>query len=238
MKHDVWCLADVAIPELALVREVVRWFADQDHSRWVFRLPKRDPLAGGRDLYLKIWNPTYVRRDNLLRGIDAGFYDDRTAPALKALIFHRGVCRGYVMDRCRPNRQLDAAFYGLVKERTARTHYFHIQFSPYHMMRYERAYSLIDLEGIYPLADLLTMPLVHAKFDWPDYERFVRALFAGAAPPSDSAGRGAGRRPSEAWRQVARTPLRGPRAIVRIVRRWMATTRGTVASHTHLIERS
>jgi hypothetical protein len=97
---------------------------------------------------------------------------------------------------------------------------------------------LIDLEGIYPLADLPTMPFVHAKFDWLDYERFVRALFAGAAPPADSTGPGTARRPSEFCREVARSPLRRSRVIVRIVRQWIAAPRGAGKGHTHLIEQS
>ena len=79
--------------------------------------------------YAKIWNPTYVRRDNVLRALDAGFYDDQTTPALAALIVHQGVCRGYLTHACRPCYVLDPAYHRVIMENTRSTGLFNVQFS-------------------------------------------------------------------------------------------------------------
>lgn len=234
---DVLPLTDVVIPRLKLVKESTRWYGDQDHSRWVFRTSGQDQLAGSEDLYVKIWNPTYVRRDNILRGIAAGFYDEQTTPALRAVIVHHGLCRGYVMHRCVQDRSPDPAFYELIREKTARTRYFHVQFSPAHTLTYHDAYSLIDLEAVYPISDLPMVRVHHSVFDCPGYERFVAGLFNEAFPDAPAY---AGNRPGErravapsAWQRVTQVAQRKWRAVYRRTRRRFEVT---LASRTDLIQ--
>ena len=179
MIHASVHLLDVPMQKLQLVKETILSFGDQDHSRWVFQVPRECGLFGGSALYAKIWNSTYVRCDNIVHGINAGFYDDQTTPALAGLIVHKGVCRGYLTRPCRPSYVFDPSFYALIKERTSRTGLFTYQFSPYHVMRYGDRNTLIDLEGIYAIGDLSKMSGLHCEFDYSDYERFVSALSKG-----------------------------------------------------------
>ncbi len=174
-------LADIDLSELKLLKEACHRFGDQDHSRWLFRTRRRSP--GGEDLYFKIWNPTYVRRDNLLRGIESGFYDEATTPALRAVVRAGGVCRGYVMGRCVPHRGRDPAFHALVLRKTVETGLFAVQYSASHTMRCGEALSLVDLEGVHPLDELPRVPsLYRCFFDDPEYERFVIDLYARRFP--------------------------------------------------------
>lgn len=230
-------LTDVAIAKLKLIKESTRWYGDQDHSRWVFRTSGTYQLAGSSDVYVKIWNPTYIRRDNILRGIAAGFYDEQTTPALRAVIVHRGLCRGYVMHRCRQARRVHPDFYELVKERTARTGYFHVQFSPDHTLTYHGACSLIDLEAVYPISDLPMIHDHHSAFDWPQYECFVAELFNEAFPHAPAY---VGARPGathpvarSAWRRATQLAHRKARAVYRRTRRWLDVGR---ANRTDLID--
>lgn len=173
MKYETFQLADIDLAKLKLTKENVFWDGNRDHSRWMFRTTKRSGLTDKRDLYFKIWNPTFIRRDNVLIGIERGFYDELTTPALVGPIFHKGICRGYVTKKCTKNwnLEMDEEFYRLIKKRSAETGYFHCQFSPYHMMRYMKAYTLIGLEGIYPF-----QALSWAKLSYKNYEAFIAGL--------------------------------------------------------------
>ena len=115
------------------------WFGEQDHSRWVFRTPRKYRIAGVQDLYLKIWNPTYIRRDNILAGIQSRFYDEQTVPAFFGLIYQDGICRGYAMKRCtrKLKQVLDVAYYQRIKEKSIKSGHFNYQFSQYHVMQYK-----------------------------------------------------------------------------------------------------
>jgi len=130
------------VPSFELIKQRVSSYHNQDHSRWVFRKDGK---------YYKVWNDTYIRRNNILSGIASGFYDDDTCPALYGLIFWNGVCRGYVMEECENYDKLDDSFYNLIKERTANTGYFTYDFCEQHVKKYNGKYTLIDLEGIYHL---------------------------------------------------------------------------------------
>ena len=120
--------------------------------------------------------------------IKAGFYDDRTTPALDALVFHEGVCRGYVMRCGLLNRRLNAEFFELVKARSQETGYFHVQFSACHTMLCDNKISLLDLEAVYPIAEYARMSHYHSVFDHPDYERYVATLYGNAFPEKDAPG--------------------------------------------------
>jgi len=167
-------LVDLAVRDFVPVKVTIRCIANQDHSRWVFRAAQSGDSDG---LFFKIWNPTYVRRDNILGAIEAGFYDERTTPALEALVFHDGVCRGYVMRSGVPCQKLDADFFELVKHRSEDTGYFNVQFSAGHTMLCDNKISLFDLEGVYPIAEYGRMEHHRAVFDNVDYERHVAMLY-------------------------------------------------------------
>jgi len=171
-------LADIDLSRLTLVKESCHRFGDQDHSRWLFRTRR-----GGEELYYKVWNPTYIRRDHLIRGIESGFYDETTTPALHAVILAGSTCRGYVMNRCRPDRRRDPALHALVLRKTEETGLFAVQYSRSHTMRYGDKRSLVDLEGIHPLHELPRLPSYYrCFFDEPEYERFVIDLYRRAFP--------------------------------------------------------
>ena len=87
------------IRHMRLVRERLNRYGDQDHQRWTYR--RRG--FKGRMLYYKIWNPTYVRRNNMIDAIKAGFYDDVLTPALRAILLDDTGMRGYVTAACRPH---------------------------------------------------------------------------------------------------------------------------------------
>lgn len=170
-------LADFDLTRCEVVKETVLWLDGQDHSRWVL---KTDSGGFGRNgLYLKIWNPSYVRRDNILAGIEVGFYDEQTTPALMGPIFHDGVCRGYVTNGCTRywGRRWEAGFYRLIQDKSAKTGYFSYQFSRDHVMRFKNQPSLIDLEGIYPVGDLPALATYHGTFDDERYQGYIAGLY-------------------------------------------------------------
>lgn len=179
MQYRTFPLTDIDIMNLKLIKETVRWYGKQDHSRWLFKSTRRTRFADMGDLYFKVWNPTYLRRDNILTAIVNGFYDEQTTPALTGLIFHKGICRGYVMNKCTRNwtLELDEEYDRLIKERTVTTGYFAYQYSPYHTLKYKGSPSLIDLEGIYPIRAVVRLSDYHCHFDYKDYEDFVVSLY-------------------------------------------------------------
>jgi hypothetical protein len=179
MKYHTFPLTDIDIMNLKLVRETVIWYGKQDHSRWVFKSTRKTRFGDMGDLYFKVWNPTYIRRDNILTAIDNGFYDEQITPALTGLIFHKGICRGYVMKKCTRNwtLELDEEYDKLIKERSAKTGYFSYQYSPYHTMRYKGLPSLVDLEGFYRISAIVKLPEYHCHFDYKDYEDFIVDLY-------------------------------------------------------------
>ena len=168
-------LSDIDIKELTLVKETYVINNEQDHSRWIFKCKANNLIKNCDELYLKIWNPAYIRRDNILKAIDSGFYDNNTTPALKAIIYHNGLCRGYVMDKCYPNYKLtlDKNFYALIKEISTKTKFFNVQFSPCHVLKYKESFSLIDLEGVFLISDLTEIYKQMSFFDYEEYERFI-----------------------------------------------------------------
>ncbi|WP_432257064.1 hypothetical protein [Limimaricola sp. AA108-03] len=181
-------LSDIDVASLKLHKVVRRHIGGQDHSRWVLSGPT-ESNENGR-LYYKIWNASYVRRDNIMGALESGFYDDRTVPALRALIFGRGVCRGYVMKECRPLKSFDPSFFRVVLDRTSDTKYFAVQFGHAHSMLCGSAMSMIDLEGVYPIEELGLVRRHYSAFANARYAEFVTALYrdlagSGETTPSD-----------------------------------------------------
>ncbi len=180
MNYEIFQLTDFDLTRLDVVQEYVRWIDDQDHSRWVLRTRREPSSFLNKELYVKIWNPTYVRRDNILEGIHVGFYDKQTTPALTGILFHKGICRGYVTHKCSRywRRNWEKDFYSLIQKRTARTGHFAYQYSRYHVMRYKNQPSMIDLEGIYPIDELYNLINYHSKFDDKHYESYITDLYS------------------------------------------------------------
>lgn len=168
-------LNEIEIGQMTLIKERYVWHDRQDHSRWVFKLKKGNAFNCGNELFVKIWNPSYVRRDNILKAIDAGFYDESTTPALKYLIYHKGLCRGYAMDKCDTvySLKLDEEFFEIIKEKSRKSGFFNAQFSPCHVMKYKKLFSIIDLESVFPISDLTIIHKQRAFFDYEAYENFI-----------------------------------------------------------------
>ena len=109
MKYEIVLLEDLNILEMEIVKSREKWYGNDDHSRWVF---KKDGL------YYKIWNETYVRRDNVGLGVNCGFYDETTTPALHGLIYQDEICRGYITKECKNNTDDIRLFYEIIKKKT------------------------------------------------------------------------------------------------------------------------
>jgi hypothetical protein len=162
--------------DMQLVRKRVRCVGGQDHSRSVYRGPRLAAQVEDSSLLYKVWSPTYARCGNILDGLESGFYDSTTAPALVALIFEGPVCRGYVMEECTKYGKIPRAFYERVKEVTAQTGRFHYDLTGCNIMRFGDRYSLIDLESVYPLSEAANLDAHHCRFAYKDYEKFVMSL--------------------------------------------------------------
>lgn len=189
MPYQTLELTTINIRKLSPVKVSLTKFAGQDHSRWILA---GAPRSGSNRSYYKIWNPTYVRRDNILAAIDSGFYDELTVPALQAIIVHKGCCRGYVMAEGEQRFEgADGQFEELIYSRTRDTGLFLAQYRRQHTVRYENAFSLIDLEGVYEIDDLPLLPALNSRIEDDKYREFVCGLFrqsaADAGLPSDSA---------------------------------------------------
>ena len=178
MKYKIYNLEDINLSALHLVKNRDVWYGPQNHSRQVFQTSRWPVWLAKSKMFYKIWNENYVRKDNILNGLEAGFYDENTVPALDGIIFSKGVCRGYVMHACSGKRIYAPEFYNLLKEKTRLTGYFNYQIGINHILQYRDQYSLIDLEGIYPISTCTSLSDYHAYFDDSDYEKFVRSLLA------------------------------------------------------------
>ena len=77
--YKTFNLENIDFSQLTLIKERSKKYKAQDHSRWVYKDVKNN-------LYYKMWNPTYIRKDNILKGISNGFYDIETTPALMGTI--------------------------------------------------------------------------------------------------------------------------------------------------------
>lgn len=227
-------LRDIPLPRLVLVKETFAWIDGRDHSRWLFRTPH---ASNGDGLFYKIWNPSYLRRDHILRGVESGFYDETTTPALQALIFSRGVCRGYVMLNCTPSRKKDPDFDRRIIQKTLQTGLFAVQYSRFHTMRIGGGLSLIDLEGIHPLDELPDLySAYHCFFDDREYERVVidlyRRTYPGRPVPAPT------RQPPSSGRlpRPLAYPLRKGRAILENLCRQAGIRVSAVFNHTGSIE--
>jgi hypothetical protein len=164
-------LSGIDLGRLRLVKEALVWRAGKDHSRWVFH-----SAAGEEPLVYKLWNPSYIRSENILQAVERGLYHAGTTPALRGIVVHRGFCRGYVMARCTPCRRIDAAFVLRFWEATRASGVFAEQYRRSHVMRIGAACSAIDLEGVYPTADYPDRVRPDVNIEDPDYAALVARL--------------------------------------------------------------
>lgn len=163
-------LDEIDFSQLSLIKGREKKYGDQDHSRWIF--------YDNDNLFYKIWNPTYIRRNNILEGIFSGFYTTETTPALVGTIHHEEICRGYIMNKVDEDTKNLKEFYKVIKQKTISSNYFYFDYCKQHIMNYKGYPCLIDLEGIYPLSELQNF-LDHkynSSFADNNYKEFVCSI--------------------------------------------------------------
>jgi hypothetical protein len=145
-----------------------RWYGDQDHSRWVYE----DVI---NDVFFKVWNHTYVRKNNLLDAYRCGFYEG-LIPAFRGVIKQTNVCRGYVMNRCEKPENQEELFQDIlekIKESTKETGLFSYDLHKGNVWIYEEKPCLIDLEGVYPLKEYERLKKEHEDLEIGNGDSFV-----------------------------------------------------------------
>ena len=145
--YNSFQLDEIDFTNLKVIHQRESVYEGQDHARWVY-------YDKNNNLYYKLWNPTYIRKNNVLEGIENKFYDNTTTPALKGVIYYEDICRGYVMEGVNKNSKDSKTFYEIIKQKTFITGYFYFDYCKQHIMNYKDQFCLIDLEGIYPLSEL------------------------------------------------------------------------------------
>ena len=170
MKYKIIQLDSFDPLNMKLIKSREKWYGSDDHSRWVFE---------DKDLYYKIWNETYIRKNQVKFGIDCGFYDETIIPAFVGLIYHENICRGYVVRKCDTYFGDIIPFYKLIKSKTKETKSFIYDFMDKHVMKFEDKFSLIDLEGIYPLSSYeeFAEDRNHASFSSKKYREDVYEIY-------------------------------------------------------------
>ena len=156
--------------DMQMVKSREKWYGEDDHSRWVFK---------ENNLYYKIWNETYIRKNGVKKGIDCGFYDESTVPSLVALIYSEDVCRGYVTKKCEVCEEDTTSFKEVIKNKTKETGFFIYDITDKHIMKIGDKFSLIDLEGVCSLSEYedIANDRFNASFSSQEYRRFVYELY-------------------------------------------------------------
>ena len=172
MNYEIVSLDSFNPLEMTTIKFREKWYGSDDHSRWVFKDEKTN-------LYYKLWNETYIRKDGVKLGIDCGFYDETTVPAFVGLIYYEDVCRGYIIKECENTFDNISSFYEVIKQKTDQTKVFMYDFSRKHVMKYKNKFSLIDLEGVCPLSSYenIANDVSHASFSFEDYKKFVYEVY-------------------------------------------------------------
>lgn len=164
-------LDTIDLRSLRLMVERNVWRNGHDHSRWIFQ-----SRAGPEPLVYKIWNPSYIRRDNILTGLETGLYTADTVPALRAVIMSDGMCRGYVMAKGQRNRSPAPHLARALWMATWRSGHFLAQYRVSHTILCEGQPSLIDLEAVHPVHGEQDWPIAKINIEDPDYERLIRTM--------------------------------------------------------------
>ena len=119
--YNIISLDTIDVESMKIVSERTKFYTNQDHSRWVY-------YDESNNLYYKLWNETYIRKNNVITGFLSGFYDMELVPSFVSFIFWEGVCRGYVTKGCDKYSQVDNSFYQKIKDRTEKFGYFAYDF--------------------------------------------------------------------------------------------------------------
>lgn len=172
MDIDEIQLASIDIDRLDLIVERIVTKNGSDHSRWVFR----SPSGVVPPLVYKIWNPGYVRRDNILTGLETGLYSDATVPGLRALIMERDQCRGYVMQLGTKLRTPSEPLVHALWEATRTSRHFIGQYRASHTRNCAGRASLIDLEAVHRIGGEPGWPKGTVDIEDPDYAALVARL--------------------------------------------------------------
>ena len=153
---------------LKLVKGKTRYRGNQDHSRWIFHDEKNK-------LYYKIWNDTYVRRDNIIDGVESNFYNKTICPGLNGIIVFNGICRGYIMEEMKPYTLSTKQFYETICHYTLNSKHFFHDYSDSHIYDYKGQPCLIDLDGIHHISELQEFldRKWHGSFTNNSYKKFV-----------------------------------------------------------------
>jgi|TARA_R110002012_G_scaffold93419_4_gene226539 hypothetical protein len=149
-KIKIISLDTIDVQSMTPIYERSKHWGNQDFSRWVFK-------DESTQLYYKIWNETYVKRNGIVSGLLSGLYDETTVPALVGLIFWEGVCRGYVMEHLGDVHKKEdmisnedyPKFYNHILQKVKDTSYFPYDLCQKHMRKYKDTISLMDLEGVH-----------------------------------------------------------------------------------------
>ena len=122
----------------------------------------------GDGVYYKIFDKDYCRRENFIKALKAGFFDE-VAPALQSLIEDDGEIVGYTMEAGETLNEIPFHFYqrvlSLVKEKKM---FFYDLVSINIIKTKNGKLSLIDLESVYDLDELYTIGKHNAVVK-PDY---------------------------------------------------------------------
>lgn len=172
MTPDKIQLSSIDIDNFPLIVERIVTKNSADHSRWVFRSPKGVQPC----LVYKIWNPDYIRRDNILTGLQTGLYNAATVPGLRALIMERDQCRGYVMGHGAQCRTPAADLIYALWEATRKSRYFAGQYRRSHTLIIDNRASLIDLEAVHAIGGEPGWPQGSVEIEDPDYAALIARL--------------------------------------------------------------
>lgn len=181
MKVETVPLSSIDVDRLVLMVERIVWRGGVDHSRWVFRSPRGDPLP----MVYKIWNPGYVRAENVLTGIAHGLYTDTTVPGLRGIIMERGQCRGYVTGMGTRLRRASPGLAHALWHATRTSGHFTYQYRVSHTRMVDGRATLIDLEGVYPVRGYRETFAENVHFEDADYADLVGRLQTGDLSAED-----------------------------------------------------
>ena len=175
LDYNIISLDTIDVESMKIISERTKFYVNQDHSRWVY-------YDESNNLYYKLWNETYIRKNNVITGFLSGFYDMELVPSFVGFIFWEGVCRGYVTKGCDEYNQVDDNFYQKIKDRTEKFGYFAYDFCPQHIYKFEDKLTLVDLEGIYHMSQYEEKSSEHINLQIPGefveykpYKKFIES---------------------------------------------------------------
>ena len=125
-------------------------------------------VLNGDDIYYKIFDKEYCRRENFIKALEAGFFDE-VAPALQSLIEDDGEIVGYTMKAGETLDEIPFHFYQRILSLAKEKKMFFYDLVPINIIKTKSGkLSLIDLESVYDLDELYTISKHNAVVK-PDY---------------------------------------------------------------------